>query len=244
MQFLFYSLVAFISGILSFLAPCSLPIMPAYFAHHAKVDKKELVKSTLFFGLGIATLFVLFGVLAGSFGKFLLIYKREVVLVSSIVLIIFGIMTFFGINIIKSNFDSKSSFLFGSVVGMTWSGCLGPVLGIILVMAANSGTAFAGGLLLLLYSLGLVFPLIILAFFAEKIPDRFWKKVRGKEIVLELFNKKFYFHTINMLSGSLFILFGLLLISNASTYLSAAFSPFIEKLFDLETMITTYFRIR
>jgi cytochrome c-type biogenesis protein len=163
-------------------------------------------------------------------------------MISGIMSIAFGIYSLFGKSM--AHFNVKSSFLFGSIVSMTWSGCIGPMLGIILVMAADSASSVAGGFLLLLYSLGLLFPLIVLSLYAEKIPKKIWDSMKGKLIKVEFFGKEMYFHTTNIFSAALFVTFGVFLIFNISNRLTYALNGFSEFVFDIQYWIIQFFNVR
>ncbi|PIN74864.1 hypothetical protein COV18_05590 [Candidatus Woesearchaeota archaeon CG10_big_fil_rev_8_21_14_0_10_37_12] len=248
METLLYILVAFIAGIFTFLAPCTLPVLPAYIAYAGTSEHKKVTTNTLFFGFGLATIYTLLGVAAGTIGKFILSYKQELVYVFGFLLILFGILSITGKNfkltkpITQQRKRTKlGAYLFGGAFGLTWSGCIGPVLGFMLILAANTKTMFTGGLLLFIYSLGLVFPLILFSVWLDKLPrdGKIWCILHGKLFELKLGKKSFYVHSTNILSGILFISLGLLFIFNVPYALTNTFPGITEFIFDLEDKLAS-----
>lgn len=240
---------AFISGMLTFLAPCTLPILPAYFAYASNAQHRNVTRDTIYFGLGLAIVFTLLGVTAGTLGKIVLVYKREIVYVFSGLFILFGIFIIFGSNscffqLFQENQTKKkyASFGFGTLIGLTWSGCIGPVLGFMLVLAAQTETIIGGGLLLFVYALGLLFPLFLLSLFFDKLSpeNAFWKFLQGKLLTLKLFNKNYTFHTTHLITGILFILLGIFLIINVTVGIVNIFpSVFTNWIFNLEDKLVS-----
>jgi cytochrome c-type biogenesis protein len=252
-QIILYSIAAFISGVLSFMAPCTLPLLPAYFGYAGTSSKKETVRNTWFFMLGLAAMFTLLGVLAGSIGRFALMYKKELMIVSGIILIIFGTLSIIGKGLKQFNPKIQykktpfGAFIFGGLFGVVWAGCIGPVLGFMLVLAANTGTAITGGLLLFIHALGLLFPLLLFSLFLSKLPQngRFWKLMKGKLFEIKIKNTVHYIHSTNIITGVLFVLLGIFLIGEATLGITKALFPQLtEWIFGMQDRIIEVFRLQ
>ncbi|MBS3168540.1 cytochrome c biogenesis protein CcdA [Candidatus Woesearchaeota archaeon] len=253
MSFLLYSIGSFLAGLVSFMAPCTLPLIPAYFAYSGTSERSKVVSNTLFFGIGMALTFILLGVLAGSLGRIVLTYKKEVILISAILIIIFGLLSLLGKSFKIFNFNInytdktiKGSLIFGSLMGLIWSGCLGPVLGAILILAANTGTAFGGGLLLFIHSLGLLLPLFLFSLFLYKLPKdgKFWRFMKGRLLEFNFLGKKRYIHTTNLLTGILFILLGVIILLDLYFGFTKLILPSTTNLvFDIQDWIINTFKI-
>jgi len=207
---------AFIAGIITFLAPCTLPLVPAYLGFisgTAASDLKDPTKSKgvrrkvflngLFFMIGVTLVFVIFGTLAGLLGQALAPWRIWLTRIGGAFVIIFGLyMTgILRISILNSIFgvDRKvklpfkiqrgnplSSMALGSSFAFGWTPCVGPILGSILLLASTSTTAFQGGFLLFVFSLGLAVPFLIIAAgfgtLSTKIP-KIAKYLRWVEII-------------------------------------------------------------
>jgi cytochrome c-type biogenesis protein len=242
MNFILLLLASFVAGLLTFIAPCTLPLLPAYLANLAGSAKGKTITRTLFFCLGFSIMFLIIGFTAGSLGKLILIYKREVILGTGIALILFGIIAVFGIALKVREFHSSNKFavLFGLIFGMTWTGCIGPILGIMLVLAASTQTALMGALLLLVYAWGLLTPLIVLSFAADKLvkTGKLWTMLKGKLFELKIGKRVLYIHSTNLIAGAFFILVGILMLLNREYNLSVLFPDWAtEWTFDLQEKI-------
>ncbi len=180
---------AFIAGIFTFLAPCTLPLIPAYLGFISGVDpdalkdpsrrkevRRKIIVNGLFFVIGFSIIFVLFGALAGFIGAELAPYRIWLSRVGGVFIILFGLLMLGVFNLPFLQRDHKikmpswiavgkpsSSSLIGAIFALGWTPCVGPVLGSILLLASSSATAFSGGLLLLVFSLGLAVPFMITA---------------------------------------------------------------------------------
>ena len=195
---------------ITFISPCLLPMLPiyiSYFAGGKENDTKRVVKNALGFILGFTVVFVTLGALAGSVGKFLSDYKTAVNIVTGLVIIFFGLnfLGVFKLEIFKgSGFKMKenmgffSALLFGVVFSIGWTPCVGAFLGSALLLAASQGRTLEGVLMLLLYSLGLGIPFLISAVLIDKLKGAFG------------FIKRHY-NVINMISGGLLVLMGVLM---------------------------------
>lgn len=246
-----FLLAAFISGILTFLAPCTLPILPAYFAYTTNSQHRNVGRDTAYFGLGLALVFTLLGITAGSLGKFILSYKREIVYLFSAMFILFGLLIAFGVKFTFFNGNSSSkkytSLGFGGLIGLTWSGCIGPVLGFMLVLAAQTETILGGGLLLFVYSLGLLFPLFLLSLYFDRLSpeSKFWQFLQGKLITFSLLGRNYTFHTTTLLTGILFILLGIFLLLNVTIGIINLFpSVFTNWIFTFEDKLVSLFNLQ
>lgn len=221
--------LAFIAGILSFLSPCTLPILPAYFAVTAQADRTHLSLMSLAFFIGLASLFVLMGASASFAGQLLRDYMFSLATIGGVLVTIFGVMTLFGKGFSGANFQGKPGstffgfFLFGGAFALGWTPCVGPILAGILILAASDKTVLQGMTLLFAYALGLGLPLILIATFCSKLPKNglFWRILRGKEWALTVGGKTFYLHTTNLFSGLLLIALGIALAMGYLTYINS-----------------------
>ncbi len=201
-------LITFLEGLMSFLSPCMLPMLPvyvSYFAGNADQKRANLYRA-LAFVLGFTLLFSLMGLFAGTLGSLLLRYQRWVNLVCGIVVILFGLsyleiipLPFFkGMSSGRSVTGVFSAFLFGLVYSVSLTPCVGAFLGSALMLASSSGTALQGLLLLICYSLGLGLPFLISALLLEQLSGLFSKI-------------KAHYSVINRICGCFLILIGFLM---------------------------------
>lgn len=196
--------VAFIEGILTFISPCVLPLIPVYFFYlmgtdlEGNLEKQEknkgrLLINSLGFVLGFTLLFTVLGASATFIGSFLSRNNDVLRKVSSIIIIIFGLFYtgILNINLFKkerrlnyefNNLKFWGSIILGMVFGFSWTQCSGPILGIVLATAANLETMLSGILLLLVYSAGIGLPFIISALMFESLKGvfNFMKKHSNK----------------------------------------------------------------
>ncbi len=215
--FVVLAVLAFLAGILSFLSPCTLPILPAYFAQGFHAGKGEILKNTVFFFLGLATVFSLFGMGATIVGGFLREYMDIFTKAAGILIIVLGTLEIFGkgfsgLNIyLKGNHKTPlGSYIFGSFFAVGWSACIGPVLASLLLLSAASATVLKGTSLLFIYALGLAVPLMVVSLFFDRIrSNRFWEFMKGRELSFSLFNRQMVFHSTYLISGVILILLGI-----------------------------------
>lgn len=215
----------FLEGLISFISPCLLPLLPVYLSYFAGQDSKSsaLINSAGFV-LGFTFVFVPLGFFAGAAGALLRNYGAIVNIVSGIIVIAFGlsflgvinIPVFKGLSSMNMHFKSigfLSSLLFGIVFSISWTPCIGAFLGSALMLAANSDSALKGLLMLLCYSLGLGLPFILSAVLIHrvKLAFSFFKK-HGK--------------LISAVSGALLIATGVLMLTGRMNLIFAAFSGF------------------
>src|SRR3989344_3690662 len=213
--------VAFIGGIISVLLPCTLAILPAFFAYTFK-ERREITKMTLVFFAGFSLIFMFLGIFASAVGQTLTSIQvadtKLLIFIAGTLLIIFGIMTILGkgftfINIGKqTGHDAFGIFSFGILFGLGWSACLGPVLAGILLIASTFHNYFYAGTLLFFYSLGLFVPLFLISVLFDKynLTQKAW--LRGKEFEVKIFGKTFFMHTTKIAAGILLIASGLIFI--------------------------------
>jgi len=207
-------IISFLEGIITFISPCLLPMLPIYISYFAGDRKNSSMKRTLMnalgFVLGFTVLFVLMGALAGTVGSFLLEHKTIVNIVSGLIVIFFGLnfMGVFHIQLFKGmqnkmhtdNLGFFSSVLFGIIFSVGWTPCVGAFLGSALMMASGQGNVLAGVIMLLCYSLGLGIPFILSALLIEQLKGAFtWIKK--------------HYNIINMICGLFLILVGVLMMT-------------------------------
>jgi len=184
---------SFIAGVLMFLAPCTLPLVPAYLGFISGVSLKDLdngeaskalrgriVFNGLMFALGFSLVFVLVGGAFGFVGSFFIQYRPILSRIGGLLVILFGLyfLSVFKLsifNFLKRDYhfsligmlkpgEPISSLLFGMTFAFGWSPCIGPVLGTILFLASTTATASSGAFLLFIFSLGFTLPFLALAF--------------------------------------------------------------------------------
>ncbi len=217
--------VAFLAGIISFVSPCILPIVPAFFAYTFK-QRRDLVKATLAFSTGMISMMVSIGLVAAYIGRLLLdTYRSHIVLYAGIVLIIMGVLVILGKGFGFSSqqriqADSLWKIVgFGAVFGIGFTPCLGPIYTGILAIAMVLNNYIWSGLLFTFYGLGIAFPLFVFSVYYDKLNlgSRSW--MRGKAYMFDIFGKKFQIHSHNLISGALLIFFGVLFVLYRGTYL-------------------------
>ncbi len=201
--------ISFLEGIITFISPCMLPMIPVYISYFAggSGGTKRVIKNVLGFISGFTLIFILLGALAGSFGRLLIQYKTAVNIITGLIVILFG-LNFLGvlkINIFKGvkgagfkNLGFFSSLLFGAVFSLSWTPCVGAFLGSALMLVANRGSVLEGVVMLLLYSLGLGVPLLLSAVLIDKLKGAF-------SFI------KLHYGIINIVCGAFLIIIGVLM---------------------------------
>lgn len=217
--------IAFLEGIITFISPCLLPMLPLYISYFAggKLDGKKgkALKNALGFVLGFTILFTLMGAFAGTVGSFFKKYQIAVNVISGIIIILFG-LNFLGVlklNLFKGTkrqADTKdlgflSSAVFGMVFSISWTPCVGAFLGSALMMAANKGSFLGGIVMLLCYSAGLGIPFVISAILIDKLKSTFD------------FIKRHY-GVINKICGGVLVLVGIMTATGTIGYLMGLLS--------------------
>ena len=190
--------ISFLEGIITFLSPCLLPMLPiyiSYFAGGGERSSKKTLKTALGFVLGFTIVFVAMGALAGTLGSFLTKYQTAVNIVSGLIVVLFGLnymgvlhLNFFkgvGASMEKDNLDFFSALVFGMVFSIGWTPCVGVFLGSALMLASQQGHAVEGMLMLLAYSLGLGVPFLFSAVLIDRLKGAFnWVKAHYKQVNL------------------------------------------------------------
>lgn len=226
--------IAFIAGILGILSPCILPFLPAYFSYTFK-EKKNITRMTLVFFLGFSTVFITMGVIAGFIGAQVLtvIQSDWLVITAGVFIILLGIMSLLGkgfSSFIKFKHKPKNdilgTFLLGMFFAIGWTACLGPILAGILGIGAILGNIWYSALLLFFYSLGNLVPLFILSIFYDKLNLSQSKFMKGKMFEFSLAGKKYHIHSTNLISGSLFLLIGFVIVIFKGTTIVNKFDIF------------------
>lgn len=187
--------ITFLEGVISFLSPCMLPMLPLYLSYFAggTGEKRRALPRALAFVLGFTLVFTALGLFAGTLGAFLKEYQTAVNLVCGIIVILFGLsylelipLPFF--KGMRSGREIKgvcSAFLFGVIYSVSLTPCVGAFLGSALMLASTSGGAVKGALLLLIYSLGLGLPFLLSAVLLEKLNSAFqFIKKHGRAVNL------------------------------------------------------------
>ena len=211
--------IAFLAGLISFLSPCVLPLIPGYISYISgtsldKIKEKKtnlIVFKTIFFTLGFSFVFIALGSSASFIGKFFLINSDILRIIAGVIIIFFSLQI---IGIINFNFMNRDirfftekysdnltfPFVVGAAFGFGWTPCIGPILGSIIALAALEENVGKGILLLSFYSLGLAIPFIISGILIDKFL---------------LFSKSFkkYISTITKVGGAILLLTGIAILT-------------------------------
>lgn len=213
--------ITFLEGVVSFLSPCMLPMLPVYVSYFAAGSPKKsraFVRSGLFV-LGFTAVFTLMGLFAGTVGGFLSRHQRWVDLVCGLVVILFGLsylevirLPFLkGVDDVPMAQGLFSAFLFGLIYSVSLTPCVGAFLGSALMLAGSAGGAGKGALLLLVYSAGLGIPFVLSTLLLHTLQDAFDRIKR-------------HYTLINRICGGALVLLGLLMASGQMSRLLALFS--------------------
>ncbi len=206
-------LVSFIEGIITFISPCLLPMLPVYLSYFAgggeRSTKKTLLSASGFVS-GFTVVFTALGALAGTLGSFLKQHGTAVNIILGLIVIVFGLnyLGVFRLNIFSKGGKTVkntemgffSAFLFGIIFSVGWTPCVGAFLGSALAMASSEGDTLKGIIMLLLYSLGLGVPFLFSAVLIDKLKGAF------------AFIKKNY-KIINTVCGIFLIIIGILMMT-------------------------------
>ena len=202
--------ISCLEGIITFGTPCLLPMLPIYISYFAGGGERttaRTVKNALGFVLGFTLVFVAMGALAGTVGSFFKQHQTAVNLLSGLVVILFGLQ-FLGVfkwnlfrgsgRAVNGEMGFFSAVVFGVIFSLGWTPCVGAFLGSALALASQQGHVGSGMLMLLAYSLGLGIPFLVSAVLIDKLKSAFdWIKRN--------------YRVINLISGSLLILVGVLM---------------------------------
>lgn len=203
--------VSFIEGMVTFISPCLLPMLPIYLSYFAGGGQRttgRTLRGAAGFVLGFTAVFVAMGALAGTVGSFLKEYQTAVNLVCGLVVILFG-LNYLGVFMLRLFHPSSrrvdagrlgffSAAMFGVVFSLGWTPCVGAFLGSALMLASQQGHALQGMSLLLAYSLGLGVPFVLSAVLIDRLKSAFdWVKR--------------HYEKINLASGILLIAVGVLM---------------------------------
>ncbi len=204
-------LISFLEGIITFISPCLLPMLPIYISYFAgggqRSTKKTLLGASGFI-LGFTLVFVAMGALAGTLGSFLKTYQTAVNVVAGLLVIFFGLnfLGVFKLRIFSGGMNSGrvmtpgffSALTFGVIFSLGWTPCVGAFLGSALMLASQQGHVVEGMLMLLAYSLGLGIPFLFSAILIDKLKTAFdWIKRN--------------YRIINLVSGGFLVLIGVLM---------------------------------
>jgi len=204
-------IISFLEGIITFISPCLLPMLPiyvSYFAGGGERSTKKTLTGALSFVAGFTLVFVAMGALAGTVGGFLKTHQTVVNLVSGLFVIFFGLnfLGVFKLNLFRggngrmnnTELNFFSAFVFGVVFSLGWTPCVGAFLGSALILASQQGHVVEGMLMLLAYSMGLGIPFLLSAVLIDYLKSAFnWIKRN--------------YRTINAVSGGFLILVGILM---------------------------------
>ena len=223
---------AFSAGLLSFVSPCVLPLVPSYISYITGLSieqltdvsersrfRKAIILNSLLFIAGFSTVFVAFGASASLLGQVLITYQEHLRRFGGIVVIVFGLylLGILNLNFLKMEhryqFRNRpagflGSFLIGIAFAAGWTPCVGPVLGTILLYASTTESMFSGVVLLTFYSLGLALPLFLTALGVDRFLSYF-KEVRS------------YLWGVSTVSGVLLIVVGVMIYGNSLTMITS-----------------------
>lgn len=203
-------LISFLEGIITFISPCLLPMLPiyiSYFAGGGERTVKKTMTGAAGFVLGFTLVFVAMGALAGTLGSFLTKYQTWVNVIGGLIVILFGLnyMGLLKLNLFRGIQKTGAmgggfwgSVLFGIIFSIGWTPCVGAFLGSALMLASQQGHVVEGSLMLLTYSLGLGVPFLVSALLIDQLKGAFnWVKS--------------HYDVINKVCGGLLILVGILM---------------------------------
>ena len=204
-------LISFLEGIITFISPCLLPMLPiyiSYFAGGGERTSRKTLSCAFGFVLGFTAVFVAMGALAGTVGSLLKTHQTAVNIISGLIVIAFG-LNYLGIlkfnlfrgsrrGLTAGNMSFFSAFVFGLIFSLGWTPCVGAFLGSALMLASQQGHVLTGMVMLLCYSLGLGVPFLLSAILIDRLKSTFD------------FIKRHY-AIINQICGAMLILVGILM---------------------------------
>lgn len=231
-------LAAFTAGIISFLSPCVLPLVPGYVSlisgvgvedlksAHGRLMQRVMLQSVMFI-LGFSVVFLVAGALATSLGQLLAVHRRFLAHVAGVVIIIFGLHLtgIFRINAlyadkrlhgVKGGTSPWGAFVIGFAFAFGWTPCVGPILSVILTFAGEQDTVWKGVGLLAIYSMGLAVPFLLTSLLID-----------GFLVFYKRFQR--HMHALEVASGGLMILLGVLLVVKGDFALISGYFSFLNR---------------
>jgi cytochrome c-type biogenesis protein len=228
-------LIAFSAGLISFLSPCVLPLIPGYISYVSGSSFNELIekKNTnlipiILFTVGFSIVFIIFGAASSFLGQLLLQNSFELRIAAGVIIIIFSLQIIGVINLKFLNYEKRiqtnnnknifSPIILGAAFGFGWTPCIGPILGSILALAATEESINKGILLLFFYSLGLAIPFILSGYLIQKFL---------------VFSKNFKknINLVSKIGGLILLITGILILTNqlqALGYYILNIFPFLQ----------------
>ncbi len=228
-------LIAFGAGLISFLSPCVLPLIPGYISYVSGSSFNELIEKKninlipiILFTVGFSIVFIIFGAASTFLGQLLLQNSYELRIVAGFIIIIFSLHIIGVINLKFLNYEKRiqtnnnqnifSPIVIGAAFGFGWTPCIGPILGSILALAATEESINKGILLLLFYSLGLALPFILSGYLIQKFL---------------IFSKNFKknINLVSKIGGLILLITGILILTNqlqALGYYILEIFPFLQ----------------
>jgi cytochrome c-type biogenesis protein len=226
-------LAAFVAGLISFLSPCVLPLVPGYVSlisgagiEELKSTEGHLLRKVMFnsaaFIIGFSIVFITLGAISTEVGQVLAQYKSLLARIAGAVIILFGLhltgifqikalLADTRLHTLKGGASPWGAFVIGFAFAFGWTPCVGPILAVVLGFAAAQDTVWKGIFLLAIYSAGLAVPFLITSF--------------GIERFLKFYNRfKFHMHAVEVASGGLLIVLGILLVMGKFTIIAGYFS--------------------
>jgi len=226
-------LAAFVAGLISFLSPCVLPLVPGYVSLISGAGIEELksseshllakvMRNSAAFIIGFSIVFITLGAISTEVGQVLAQYKSLLARVAGAVIILFGLhltgifqikalLADTRLHSLKGSSSPWGAFVIGFAFAFGWTPCVGPILAVVLGFAAAQDTVWKGIFLLAIYSAGLAVPFLVTSL--------------GIERFLKFYNRfKFHMHAVEVASGCLLILLGVLLVLGRFTLISGYFS--------------------
>ena len=228
-------LIAFGAGLISFLSPCVLPLIPGYISYVSGSSFNELIEKKninlipiILFTVGFSIVFIIFGAASTFLGQLLLQNSYELRIVAGFIIIIFSLHIIGVINLKFLNYEKRiqtnnnqnifSPIVIGAAFGFGWTPCIGPILGSILALAATEESINKGILLLIFYSLGLALPFILSGYLIQKFL---------------IFSKNFKknINLVSKIGGLILLITGILILTNqlqALGYYILEIFPFLQ----------------
>ena len=230
-------LIALGAGLISFLSPCVLPLIPGYISYISGSSLNELLERKkiniipiIFFAVGFSIVFISFGATATFLGSVILDNSFELRIIAGILIIIFSLQIMGAINIKFLNYEKRfqsninpnnfGSVLVGMAFGFGWTPCIGPILGSILALASTEENINRGVMLLFFYSLGLAIPFILSGYLIQRFMI-FSKNLKSK------------MNIISKIGGGLLFVTGILMITNhlqALGFYLLKYIPFLQNI--------------